>query len=185
MGRVIYSFSVSLDGFVNSPQHTLDWALIDEEIHAWFNDRAREAAAFVYGRRLYETMASYWPHAENDWTATPQMREFARIWNPMPKLVFSHTLEQVDWNSRLLRTDPAEEVEQLKDKVDGDLDIGGPTLAAALIRRNLIDEYRLVVHPVILGGGTPFFPQLDAPIPLELSETRTFGSGAVLLTYSR
>jgi dihydrofolate reductase len=185
MGRVIYSFSVSLDGFVNSPQHSLDWAVIDDEIHGWFNDRAREAAAFVYGRRLYETMASYWPHAENDWSATPVMRDFARIWNPMPKLVFSQTLDHVEWNSRLLRNDPADEIERLRDQVDGDLDVGGPTLASALVRRNLIDEYRLVVHPVILGGGTPFFPPLDAPITLRLSETRQFGSGAVLLTYAR
>jgi dihydrofolate reductase len=130
-------------------------------------------------------MASYWPHAESDWNATPAMRDFARIWNPKPKLVFSHTLDRVDWNSRLLRTDPADEIEKLRDKVDGDLDIGGPTLASALVRRNLVDVYQLVVHPVILGGGTPFFPPMDAPISLKLSETRTFASGVVLLTYTR
>jgi dihydrofolate reductase len=185
MGRIVYSMSVSLDGFVESPGHSLDWVNIDEELHAWFNDRAREAAAFVYGRRLYETMAAYWPHAGSDPDEPPVIRDFARIWNAKPKFVFSRTLAQVDWNSTLLRGDLIQEVDRLAQELDGDLDVGGPTLASELVRHDRVDDYRVVVHPVILGGGTPFFPPLEAPVRLKPARLHRFGSGAVLLEYAR
>lgn len=184
MGKVVYSMNVSLDGFVETPDHSLDWANVDEEIHRWFNDESRAAGAFVYGRRLYEVMAAYWPTAESDPAATPAMVEFAQIWNPMPKVVFSSTLDSVQWNSRLARGDVGDEVERLRAEVDGEISIGGPTLAAELIRRGLVDEYRLAVHPVVLGAGTPFFPALDRPLKLRLLDTRRFGSGAMVLTYA-
>ncbi|HYN68641.1 MAG TPA: dihydrofolate reductase family protein [Candidatus Eisenbacteria bacterium] len=183
MGKVIYSMNVSLDGFVETPDHSLDWASVDDELHAWFNDRSREAGAFVYGRRLYEVMASYWPTAESDPAATPVMVEFARTWVPKAKVVFSSTLTSVDWNSRLTHGDVGDELERMRSEFDGDLDVGGPTLAAEFIRRGLVDEYRLVVHPVVIGAGTPFFPALDRPLDLELFATRTFASGAVYLGY--
>jgi dihydrofolate reductase len=112
------------------------------------------------------------------------MVEFAQIWNPMPKVVFSSTLDSVDWNSRLVRGDVGDEIERLRAEVDGEVDVGGPTLAAEAIRRGLVDEYRLVVHPVVLGAGTPFFPALDRPLALRLHETRRFTSGAVYLGYA-
>ena len=105
MGKLIYSMNVSLDGYVETPEHSLDWANVDEELHSWFNDRAREVEASLYGRRMYELMAGYWPTAESDPSATEVEREFARIWKPMPKIVFSSTLTTVDWNSRLVRGD--------------------------------------------------------------------------------
>ncbi|HEY5519830.1 MAG TPA: dihydrofolate reductase family protein [Candidatus Limnocylindrales bacterium] len=181
-GRVVYSMSVSLDGYINSPSGSLDWVDIDEEVHGWFNDRARAAGAFIYGRRLYETMTDYWPTAEANPNATPVEVDFARIWGPKPKVVFSSTLESVDWNSRLLRTNIIEELAALKAEFEGDLDVGGATLASALVERNLIDEYRLVVHPVILGGGTPFFPA-GTPLDLRLIDSHRFDKGAVLLAY--
>ncbi len=184
MGKVIYLMNVSLDGYVETPDHSLDWTDVDEELHAWFNDRVREADAFLYGRRLYETMASYWPTAESDPSATPAMLEFARIWNPKPKVVFSSTLKEVGGNSRLARGDVAEELARLRTEFDGDLDLGGPTLAAEFIRRGLVDEFRLVVHPVVLGAGTPFFPTLETPIRLRHTETREFKSGVVFLGYA-
>jgi dihydrofolate reductase len=184
MGKLIYSMNVSLDGYVETPEHSLDWANVDEELHSWFNDRAREVDASLYGRRMYELMAGYWPTAESDPSATEVEREFARIWKPMPKIVFSSTLASVDWNSRLVRGDVGEELAQLRTEFDGDLDVSGATLAAEFIRRGLVEEYQLIVHPVVLGAGTPFFPELQSPIPLRLTETRTFGSGAIYLGYA-
>src|SRR6266540_6648201 len=168
MGKVIYSMNVSLDGFIETPDHSLDWVAMDEELHTWFNDEARDTAAFLYGRRLYEVMTAYWPTAESDPAATPAMLEFARIWNAKPKIVFSKTLSSVVSNSRLATGDVAEEVGKLRGEFDGDLSVGGATLAAAFIERGLVDEYRLMIHPVILGAGTPFFPKVDDTIGLEL-----------------
>ncbi|MDL2334860.1 MAG: dihydrofolate reductase family protein [Chloroflexota bacterium] len=180
--KVIYSMNVSLDGYINSPTSGLDWADVDEEIHAWFNDGARNAAADIYGRRMYELMASYWPFALDDPDAGDVERDFAQIWKDTPKIVFSRTLEEAPHAHRLLRTDVADEIASLKAEFAGDLGIGGPTIAAALIERNLVDEYQMVVHPVVLGGGTPYFPpgmQLD----LRLTQTRRFANGAMLVAY--
>jgi dihydrofolate reductase len=138
----------------------------------------------VYGRRLYETMAAYWPTGESNPDSTPAMVEFARLWNATPIVVFSKTLESVVPNGRLERGDLVGTVERLRAEVDGDISVGGPTLAAELVRRGLVDEYRLVVHPVVIGAGKPFFPPLDAPLQLRLLETRTFASGATYLAYA-
>ncbi len=184
MGKLIYSMNVSLDGFVETPDHGLDWAAVDEELHTWFNDQARRVDAFLYGRRLHELMAAYWPAADSDPSATPSMLEFARIWRPKPKIVFSTTLETVEWNGRVVSGDVGVELAKLRQEFDGDLDVGGPTLASAFIERGLVDEYRLVVHPVVLGAGTRFFPGLDRLIGLRLVDTRTFESGAVYLGYA-
>ena len=183
MGRIVYSMSVSLDGFVETPNRSLDWVLVDDELHSLFNEEAREMSAFLYGRRMYELMADYWPTAATDPSATPTMREFARIWRDTPKIVFSRTLDRVEWNSRLVRDDAAAEVARLKAEPAFDADVGGPTLASTLMRVGLIDEYRLFVNPVVLGAGTPFFPALEDRIGLKLRETRTFGSGVVYLRY--
>ena len=184
MGKLIYLMNVSLDGYVETPDHSLDWAIVDDELHKWFNDQTREVDASLYGRRLYEVMAAYWPTGESDPQATETTREFARLWNAMPKIVFSKSLESVDFNSRLVTGDVGEELAKLKAEFDGDLDVGGPTLAAQFIKRGLVDEYRLVIHPVVLGEGTPYFPRLDRPIGLKLIETRVFGSGVVYQGYA-
>jgi dihydrofolate reductase len=184
MGRLIYAMNVSLDGYVETPDHSLEWATVDEELHSWFNDRAREVDASLYGRRMYQLMADYWPTAESDRSATPAMLDFARLWKPMPKVVFSSTLDAVGWNGRLVRGEVGEELARVRTEFDGDLDVGGATLAAAFIQRGLVDEYRMVVHPVILGAGTPFFPPLATPLHLRLAETRTFESGVVYLGYT-
>jgi dihydrofolate reductase len=184
MGKLIYLMNVSLDGFVETPDHSLDWTNIDEELLSWFNDQERQLDASLYGRRLYELMNGYWPTAESDPSATPAMLEFAGIWKRTPKVVFSSTLASVEGNSRLLRGDVGEELARLRTEFDGNLNVGGPTLASAFIRRGLVDEYRLVVHPVMLGAGTPFFPKLERPIRLRQTEARTFGSGVVYLGYA-
>jgi dihydrofolate reductase len=182
-GKLIYSLNVSLDGFVETPDHGLEWAEVDEEVHTWFNDQARKIQASLYGRRMYEVMASYWPTAEDDPDAAGPEREFSRIWKPMPKVVFSSSLERVDHNARLVQGDVGEVLGELRREFDGDLDVGGANLAAQFVRRGLVDEYQLVVHPVVLGAGTPFWPELDAPLHLRLAATRRFANGAELRSY--
>lgn len=183
MGKVIYSMNVSLDGYVEDRDGGLDWGQVDEELHSWFNDRTREVAVLINGRRLYELMAAYWPTAEADPSAGEVERDFARIWVAKPKVVFSTSLTEVHWNSRLARGDVTEELARLRAEFDGDLDVGGPTLAASFIQRGLVDLYRLLVHPVILGGGKPFFPALASPLRLRQTATRRFDSGVVCLEY--
>lgn len=184
MGKLIYGMNVSLDGFVETPDHRLDWTIVDDELHGWWNDQIRGIDASLYGRRVYELMAAHWPTAGSEPSATETEREFARIWNATPKVVFSTTLESVAWNSRLVRGDVAEELERLRTEFDGDMDVAGPTLAAEFVRRGLVDEYRFVVHPVVLGAGTPFWPALDAPVRLRLTDEHRFASGVVYLGYS-
>ena len=183
MGKLIYNLNVSLDGFIETPNHSLDWAIVDDELHTWFNDETRSLDATLYGRRLYEVMAAHWPTAEENPSSTETEREFARIWNPMPKIVFSTTLEHVDHNSRLVRGDVSTVLDGLRREFDGDLGVAGPNLAGQFVRRGLVDEYRLIVHPVVLGAGTPFWPELDAPLGLRLVETKPFASGVELRSY--
>jgi dihydrofolate reductase len=183
MGKVIDAMNGSLDGFVAGSNGELDWAIVDEELHRYFNDRSQAVGAFRYGRRMYELMARDWPTADLDPAAPDYVIEFARVWKGKPKMVFSKSLQQVAWNSRLVRGNIAEEVAPLKKQSAQDLDLGGPTIAATFFRLGLIDECRLLIHPVVLGGGMPCFPSRDHPINLRLTETRTFGSGVVLLRY--
>ena len=184
MGRLTYSLNVSLDGFVETPDHSLDWADVDDEVHTWFNDQARGLDAELYGRRMYELMNAYWPHGETDPDGTATTREYSRIWKATPKIVFSSSLDSVEGNARLVRGgDVAEELARVREEFPGDLGVGGATLAASFIRRGLVDEFRLVVHPVVLGSGTPFFPTLDEPLRLKLTETKRFASGVTYLGY--
>ena len=184
MAKVVYGLNVSIDGYAATTDGGLDWADVDEELHFWFNERTRDAGAFVYGRRMYEVMAGYWPHGEADPDATPAMRDFARLWVPMPKYVVSSTLDTVDWNTELVRADPPALVRKLRSRVDGEIQVGGPTLAASLIAANLIDEYRLLVHPVVLGAGLRFFPDLGRAIELRQVDGRPFASGVRYLALS-
>ena len=184
MGRLIYTLNVSLDGYIETLDHSLSWSVADDELLAWFADRARGLAASLYGRRLYELMSAYWPTAQDDPAATEAMRDFGRLWLAIPKIVFSSTLTSVAWNSRLVRGDVGEELARLRTELEGDYEVGGPTLASAFIKRGLVDRYELVVHPVILGSGTPYLPPLDAPIRLRLTDTRTFASGVTYLGYA-
>jgi dihydrofolate reductase len=183
MSKLIYLMNVSLDGFIETPDHSLAWTTVDDELHTWFNDQLRATQASLYGRRLYELMAAHWPTAEDDPAATDAMLEFARIWNPMPKVVFSSSLDHVDHNARLVGGDVGEVLDGLRREFDGDLAVGGPNLAGQFVRRALVDEYRLVVHPVVLGAGTPFWPELDAPLRLRLTDTHAFASGVELRSY--
>src|SRR5258706_7047251 len=184
MRNVIYSMGVSLDGFIAGPDGEIDWSAPDEELHRFHNQQIREIGAHLCGRRLYEEMV-YWETADENPSATEVEFEFAGIWKQLPKIVFSKTLEKVEGNARLVRDGVAEEVAKLKEKPGKDLAVGGAGLASTFTRLGLIDEYRLFVSPVVLGGGTPYFPALEERINLELIETRTFGSRVVYLRYRR
>jgi dihydrofolate reductase len=184
MGKVIFLMNVSVDGFVETPDHSLDWATTDDELHSWFNERLRSTEVSVYGRRLFELMNAHWPTVASDPAATGPMLEFGRIWNAKPKVVVSSSMHAAPPGWRLMSGDPEMILEDLREAFSGDIEIAGPTLAADFIRRGLVDEYALVVHPVILGGGTPFFPDLERPAGLRLLETRTFSSGVVYLGFA-
>jgi dihydrofolate reductase len=180
--KLIYSMGVSLDGFIAAPDGGIDWSAPDEELHRFHNQQIGELGAHLCGRRLYEVMA-YWETADENPSTPDHELEFARIWKNLPKIVFSKTLEKVEGNARLVRDGVAEEVATLKEQPGKDLAVGGAGLASTLTKLGLIDEYRLFVSPVVLGGGTPYFPALDERIDLELVETRTFGSRVVYVRY--
>lgn len=182
MRKLIYSMGVSLDGFIAGPDGEIDWSAPDEELHRFHNQQTREMGAHLCGRRLYEVMA-YWETAEAERSAPDHELEFARIWKDMPKIVFSRTLEEVEGNATLVRHGAVEEVAKLKEQPGRDLAVGGAGLASTFIKLGLVDEYRLFVSPVVLGGGTPYFPALDERINLELVETKTFGSRVVYTRY--
>jgi dihydrofolate reductase len=175
MPNLIFSMGVSLDGFIAGPGGEFDWSAPDDELHRFHNEQTRELTAHLCGRRLYETMV-YWEHPDDSWGATE--REFAALWQGLPKIVFSTTLTAVEGNARLAEGGPAEELARL----EGDVAVGGAGLAAAFVELGLVDEFRVFVNPVIVGGGTPFFPALDHRIDLELVEARTFGPR---VTYAR
>jgi dihydrofolate reductase len=182
MRRLIYSMGVSLDGYIADAGGGIDWSAPDEELHRFHNDEMRDVGVHLCGRRLYEAM-TYWETAEENPAAAEPELEFARIWKGIPKIVFSSTLEDVLGNATLMRDGLAEQVVKLKREPGRDLAVGGAGLASTLVEQGLIDEYRLFVSPVVLGGGTPYFPSLDRRIDLELLETRTFGSRVAYLRY--
>jgi dihydrofolate reductase len=184
MRNMVYLMNTSLDGFVEGPDGKFGWSRPDEEVHRFHNQAARELGAFLYGRRMYETMAG-WQTMDGDPSLPDYALEFARIWKSKPKVVFSTTLTTVGPNCRLAQGDIGAEVARMKQQPGGDLGVSGPGLASALARLDLIDEYRLVLYPVIVGGGKPYFPRQDRDVHLRLLETRAFGCGAVYLRYGR
>ena len=182
--KLVYSMGVSLDGFIAGPNGEIDWSAPDEELHRFHNEQTRELGAHLCGRGLYEEML-YWETADDDPSISETELEFARLWQDLPKIVFSRTLEEVEGNARLATDGVAEEVAGLKGRPGKDLAVGGAGLAATCIELGLVDEYRLFVSPVVLGAGTPFFPALDERVGLKLVETRTFGSRVVYVRYRR
>jgi dihydrofolate reductase len=185
MRKIALMLSVSLDGFFEGPNGELDWQLVDDELHEHFNEVLGAMGAFLSGRVTYELMAGFWPTADEDPTSTKPMVGFARIWREMSKIVYSTTLDHADWNATVVRDVVPTEVLKLKEQPGGDLALGGANLAAAFMRYDLIDEHRLYVHPVLIGRGKRLFEPSDAKVDLRLAETRSFGSGVVLLRYER
>lgn len=185
MRKLIYLLNTSLDGYVEDANGSLDWAIPDEGIHQFFNDQERQFEVGLYGRRLYEAMQPSWSTADQNPDLPAVAKEYARIWNAIPRIVFSRTLDHVEGNATLMRDGLIEQTTKLKSQPGRWMNVAGPTLAASLIEANLVDEFRLVIHPVVLGGGKPYFPNLKAPANLTLLETHHFSSGAVYLRYAR
>ncbi len=183
MRSVTYSMSVSLDGYIVGPDGRFDWTVPDEEVFRFWIDEIREVGVHLLGRRLYETML-YWETADQDPSLDDSKLEWTALWKALPRVVFSTTLSSVQGNARLASGGVAEEIERLRaEPGEGDIAIGGATLAAEAAAADLIDEYRAMVYPVLVGGGTPFFAQRERRVDLELVETRTFSSGVVYLRH--
>jgi dihydrofolate reductase len=180
---LIYSMSVSVDGFIADREGAFGWSFPSEEQFRFHTSQIRELGGCLLGRRLYETMLP--------WETDPSLRddelsaEFADIWSAIPKVVFSRTLDSVQGNARLAECSLADEAAAALAATDKDVSIGGAGLAAAAIQLGLVDELRIFRNPVVVGGGTPFLPPVTEVVPLDLVETRTFGSRVVYERYER
>jgi len=177
MRRVILSNLMSLDGFFEGPNGELDWFVVDEEFFEYARNLLRTVDTILFGRATYQHMAGYWPSAE----------EIADKMNNLFKVVFSRSLHTVEWsNSRLVSDDAVEEVAKLKQMPGKDMVIlGSATLASSLLQAGLIDEYRVILNPVLIGCGIPLFRDITERLKLRLSRTQSFGSGVVVLYYQR
>src|SRR5258705_9308621 len=180
---LIYSMSVSVDGFIADREGAFGWTVPNEEQFRFHTAQVRELSGYMLGRRLYETMLV--------WETDPAMRDselraaFADAWCALPKVVFSRTLDSVQGNARLAEASLAEEAAAALDATDKDVAIGGAGLASVAIELGLVDELRIFRYPVVVGGGTPFLPPVTEDVPLDLIETRTFGSRVIYERYGR
>src|SRR3954468_1896075 len=180
---LIFSMGVSVDGFITDRDGRFEWGAPTEEQFRFHLEQVSELGAYLLGRRLYETMLV--------WETDPSMRDderraaFADAWCAIPKVVFSRTLDSVQGNARLAEASVAEEAPAGIDATDKDVAIGGAGLAAAAIGLGLLDELRIFRNPVVVGGGTPFLPPVAEDVPLDLVETRTFGSSVIYERYRR
>ncbi|RFU86828.1 dihydrofolate reductase [Streptomyces triticagri] len=180
-GRLIHFVAQSLDGYIEGPQGEFDWTVMDPELSAYSQEVSDEADAFLYGRVVWDMMSGYWPRAE-ELSDHEHDLKFAPIWREKPKYVASRTLEKADWNTRVINGDVAGEIRALKDAGTNLVLFGGASLAAHLTEHRLIDEYRISVHPAVLGGGRPVF-QDPQRFGVRLVEARTFDSQVVLMRY--
>ena len=178
---LIYSMSVSVDGFITDREGGIGWTAPTDELFRFHLAEVGKLGGYLCGRRLYETMLV--------WETDPSLRgsesgaAFADVWCALPKVVFSRTLDSVQGNARLATAAVAEEVAAALDATDEDVSIGGAGLAAAAIELGLVDELRMFRYPVVVGGGTPFLPPVTDDVRLDLVETRTFGSRVVYERY--
>lgn len=182
MRDIVYSFQVSLDGYIEDASGRIDFASPDAELHQYFNDYEKAFDTHVYGRRLYEMM-QYWETADQE--DEPIIVEYAKTWQSLEKVVFSRTLDAVEGKARLATTSLAEELQALKALPGKQIAIGGATLAAEAIELGLVDCYHVVIYPVLLGGGKRMFPVFDQPQHLKMIKTQRFESGCIILEYER
>jgi dihydrofolate reductase len=182
VAALIYSAIMSLDGYVADENGNFDWAIPDEEVHAFVNDLERPVGTYLYGRRMYEVMA-FWEKADTLADEPPQFRDFAEIWQAAEKVVYSRSLDAVTTaRTRLEREFDPEAVRRLKARAERDIGVGGPHLAAEAIRAGLVDEYHLFVNPVVVGGGNRALAD-GVHVNLELLDEHLFRNGVVYLRY--
>lgn len=185
MRKIIFWVHTSADGYICGPNGEFDWPAIGPELFAYSEALTERVDTFIYGRVVWEMMASYWPTADETSTDSHDVN-YAPVWRSTPKIVFSNTLEKADWDARVIGGDLAEQVGEMKRQPGKDLLLtGGAELPGALTDLGLIDEYHVVVHPVVLGGGKPLFPARDERVNLRLVDSRTFDAKTVLLHYQR
>jgi dihydrofolate reductase len=179
----MYSMGVSVDGYIADRKGAFGWTVPSDELFAFHLARVRELGVHLCGRRLYETMLPW--ETDSSLRNTELGAEFADVWCALPKVVFSRTLDRVQGNARLAKSSVAEEVAAALGATDKDVEIGGAGLAAAAIELGLVDELRIFRIPIVVGGGTPYFPPVTEDIPLDLIETRTFDSHVIYERYRR
>lgn len=183
-GKIIVWMQVSLDGRASGPDGAFDWPVVGPELSGYFLEGLRDAGLFVYGAEVYQGMAAYWPTADEQPGAADYQVEFARVWRPMPKLVFSHTLETTEWNTTV--SADVEAIREFANQADGNTYVfGGPTIVGELIRRDLIDEHQVFVHPVVLGDGASLFPSLGERQQVRLAASRVFDDTVIGMRYVR
>ena len=179
MRKIIAGINMSLDGFCD---HTA--GIADDETHQHYTELLRSSGAVIYGRITYQLMESYWPTIVKNPTGNKPTDEFAVAIDNIPKIVFSHTLKSVEWQTaKLAKRGIEEEVLELKKKAGKDILVGSPSLIVSCMNLNLIDEFQLCVHPVIAGKGLPLFKNIDDRVNLKLLKTKTFSGGAVIFYY--
>ncbi len=188
-GRFVYWMNVSADlriEFAPDENGAEKWLRIREPLHLEFNARARAFTGMIQGRRIYETMEAFWPAARDDQALPDHMREYGEIWTSMPKILVSRTRTSAGHNTRIIGGDGdmLESLARLRAQADGDLVVGGATVATQLLRAGLLDELLLFTHPIILGAGRPLFDEPTGPIDLELIEQRSFDEGVTLHRYA-
>ena len=182
MAKLIYDAFTSLDGYVADETGRFDWAELSDEVHAFINSRERQVGTYLFARKVYESVA-VWESPDVLPGLTPTALEFAPIWQAAEKIVYSTTLQRVTTaKTRLERRFEADVVRKLKASAIRDLEVGGPTLAAQAIRAGLVDEYHLLIAPIIAGGGNPYLPG-KVSVKLELLDERRFDNGLIYLRY--
>ncbi|MFV2013423.1 MULTISPECIES: dihydrofolate reductase family protein [unclassified Micromonospora] len=183
MRKIIHWVNSSVDGYVDGPNEEFDWAQLGPELGEYADRLHKRADTFLFGRKVWDMMAGYWPNAEETAESEHDLK-FAPIWLETPKIVFSRTLEKADWNTRVISGNLAEEVSELKRQPGKDMLLtGGSELPAALTALGLVDEYHIAVHPVVLGGGRPLFQEPERRVNLRLVEARPADSRTVILHY--
>ena len=187
MRKIIYWVHTSVDGHIAGPNGEFDWPAVGPELFAYSNTMNEQVDALLYGRAVWEVMAAYWPTADADPDTTdPHSRTFAPFWRQTEKLVISRSLKKATWGARVLGENLAEEIAELKARPGKDILLtGGAEAVASLTELGLLDDYRIVIHPVVLGGGPKLFLEPKHRIDLKLVDTRTFDSKTVLLRYER
>lgn len=182
--KIIVWVQVSLDGRASGPNGAFDWPVVGPELSRYFLDGLRGAGLFCYGAAVYRGMAAYWPTADQQPGADDYQIAYAQLWKPMPKLVFSRTMDSAEWNTTV-SADVAT-IRETASQADGDSYVfGGPSVVGELARRDLIDEYQLFVHPVILGEGAPLFPSLTDRQQVRLVDSRTYDDSVIGMRYVR
>ncbi len=185
MRKIIVTMWVSLDGYIAGPNGEMDWIMVNDEMGKYESNFIKAADTLILGRATYESFAGSWPHVPENPSADEGEKEYARLLNSMRKIVFSKTLDKVEWNnSTLMREVSAQEIKKLKQEPGKDIVIyGSASIIQTFTNLGLIDEYQLLVHPIVLGGGKPLFKNIMNKNKLKLINTRTFSTGVVGLYY--